>query len=785
MTTTWNQSLPANYCDAIQPSSVFAQSLVTSAAPVRQLGLRLRILAASAIAIFIAWSAPAATRFVDLSGVAPNDGTAWATAYTNLQDALAVASSGDQIWVAQGTYYPDEGGTATPDDRDATFNLIDVVALYGGFPTGGGDGTFAARAYTAYPSILSGDLLQDDGPDFTNRADNARHVLTANSNVTTAAILDGFTITAGYHARAEFFGPPGLGGGLLCRSASPSFANCSFLGNFAQWGGAIYSNDSSPSFVNCSFLGNFADQGGAIYKSDSSPSLDNCSFLGNTVHQRGGAVYSYNSSSPLTNCSFEGNSANEGGGMFNVGSSPTLTDCIFNDNSARDQGGAIYNTAGDTGYSSPTLDNCFFQGNSAASAGGAIRNEGSSSLTLAHCTFQGNSATTDYCGSGQTQGATPSYGGAISSERDSSTSLTYCSFSENTAGCRGGAIHLAFSSLTAVSYCSFSGNSARNGGAIHSESSSPTFANCSFVGNSASASDIGPSTGGAVSMRGAPSDVFVNCLFQGNSAANGGGLSIPSTGNSVALYNCTLTGNTASNLGGGAYGGTFYNCIFYFNSAPLGANYHGDGNNPISLNYSCTTPLPTNGVGNITNAPLFVDTDGWSDLHLRYGSPGIDAGTNLSALLTTDLDGNPRPLDGDGDGTSAFDMGAYEFDARSILPPDWFTRHGLDANDPHVVSGNPDHDPFTTFQEWLAGTDPTNALSFFHIEAIGKESPATVLFLSSSNRTYTLWSTPEWVSPDWAVVPGQENVPGNGGTLTLSDPTNALRQFYRVEVSRP
>jgi hypothetical protein len=251
------------------------------------------------------------------------------------------------------------------------------------------------------------------------------------------------------------------------------------------------------------------------------------------------------------------------------------------------------------------------------------------------------------------------------------------------------------------------------------------------------------------------------------------------------LYNCTITDNTAGSHAGGAYVGTLNNCIVYFNSAPQGANYYSAPFAPTSLNYSCTTPLPTNGVGNITNAPLFVNTNDWSDLRLRYGSPGIDAGTNLSALLTTDLDDNPRPLDGDGDGVAAFDMGAYEFDARSIIPPDWFTRHGLDANDPHVVSGNPDHDAFTTFQEWLAGTDPTNALSFFHIEAISKESPATVSVLSSSNRTYTLWSTPEWVSPDWAVVPGQETVPGNGVTLTLSDPTNALRQFYRVEVSLP
>jgi hypothetical protein len=82
-------------------------------------------------------------------------------------------------------------------------------------------------------------------------------------------------------------------------------------------------------------------------------------------------------------------------------------------------------------------------------------------------------------------------------------------------------------------------------------------------------------------------------------------------------------------------------------------------------------------------------------------------------------------------------------------------------------------------------TAATSACATVRPALTPEESPAGVSFQSSSNRTYTLWSTPQLVSPDWAVVPGQETVPGNGGTLTLSDPTSALRQFYRVEVSLP
>ena len=174
------------------------------------------------------------------------------------------------------------------------------------------------------------------------------------------------------------------------------------------------------------------------------------------------------------------------------------------------------------------------------------------------------------------------------------------------------------------------------GGGAHGNG---TLNNCQLIGNSAS-------QGGG----GAAISTMNNCCLRGNSAWRGGGAL------GGMLNNCTLTGNLASDSGGGVFNATLNDCIVYLNAAASGANY----DDYSALNYCCTTPLPTNGTGNITSDPMFVDAAN-VDFHLQSTSPCINTGNNAYVATSTDLGGNPRIL------ADAVDIGAYEFQSISLI----------------------------------------------------------------------------------------------------------------------
>jgi len=110
------------------------------------------------------------------------------------------------------------------------------------------------------------------------------------------------------------------------------------------------------------------------------------------------------------------------------------------------------------------------------------------------------------------------------------------------------------------------------------------------------------------------------------------------------------------------------NCILWGNSAATaGDEFYNDGSTPI-VTYS-DVQGGYSGTGNIDADPLFIDVDGPDDVsgteddnpRLSVGSPCIDTGDDAAVTESTDLDGNIRIVDGDGDAAPTVDMGAYEF----------------------------------------------------------------------------------------------------------------------------
>ena len=257
--------------------------------------------------------------YVSQNANGANDGTSWSDAYTKLQDALAAATSGYQVWVAAGTYYPDEGSGKTNGDLNASFVMKNGVAIYGGFSSG--ENQLSERNWKTNTSILSGDIGTPG-----DKSDNSYHVISNDNNgLNNTALLDGFTITGGNGSNVS-----GNGGGMYNNSSSPTVSNCTFLGNLAWRGGGIYNASSSPAVTNCVFTGNSATNGGGMNNEFSSPSITNCIFTANSAFNHGGGMANDNSSSPsLINCSFSGNSAASGGGIYIYGTNPVLKNCIL------------------------------------------------------------------------------------------------------------------------------------------------------------------------------------------------------------------------------------------------------------------------------------------------------------------------------------------------------------------------------------------------------------------------------------------------------------------------
>ncbi|MDD5706925.1 MAG: thrombospondin type 3 repeat-containing protein, partial [Kiritimatiellae bacterium] len=261
--------------------------------------------------------------------------------------------------------------------------------------------------------------------------------------------------------------------------------------------------------------------------------------------------------------------------------------------------------------------------------------------------------------------------------------------------------------------------------------------NCVIVGNSS-----------AVRGGGAVYGTLWSCVLSGNSSDGGGGAY------QAQLLNCTVEDNTAWIEGGGASGCSLHNSIVGNNTPE---NLYG-----CTATYTCSQPLPA-GEGNTAALPLFVNHPA-GNYRLASGSAGIDAGASFQAA-DHDLDGVPRPLDGDANGMNVVDMGAYEFVSAFA-----------DSDGDGQLDGN----------ELACGTnplDPDSLLAMLTPIPLGPQSGHQVIvrWWSAEGCLYRLQRSSNLLDDAFSHTVGLHIVASPPlNTVTDSPPPSCTRAFYRV-----
>ena len=672
-------------------------------------GKRALLLALSTLLLwaFAADGAFAARYYVKPTGSDSDSGTSWTAAFQTITHAIDRATtSGDEVWVEEGTYAETE-----------TITVSSGISLFGGFA--GTETELVQRNWTAHATIIDGQnahqCVSNDGILDGFRATKGRDDISGGgicnfNSVTNCKVYDNTARDGG--------GIDNIGG---------SVTNCTVYDNTAQDGGGIWNNYGS--ITNCIIYGNTAtDSGGGVVNNDflGSDSITNCMVIANTAHY-GGGICNYSGS--VTNCTVYNNIASvSGGGIYNYISyfGSSVTNCIVWRNSRGDIVGGrnityscfgegtygegnlrcnplFVNTSGDISTwdlylrdGSPCVDAGILDGAPATDIVGAARPgadgkvcmgafespaeykpqpprpsirfyvksnggndeaEGTSWTTALQTISQAMTRISNdddfhdiwvaegtYAESATIENPTrvTMYGGFVGTEMN----LSHRDWTAHITIIDGREKRqCVWNAGILDGFCVTKGMGMGDGGGIYNTGS---VMNCIVYDNTILSGDWGGFGGGIYN-----SGSVTNCTITSNTAAGeynyGGGIYNDSEYSNAIVTNCTVYSNTASS-GGGIYSGSVTNCIVWGNGAQ--DIYISTG----QVSYSCFKE-GASGTGNLNTDPLFINTSGdistW-DLRLQPLSPCIDKGTSVSAPLFDILD-VPRPQG------AGVDMGAYEW----------------------------------------------------------------------------------------------------------------------------
>jgi len=347
-----------------------------------------------------------------------------------------------------------------------------------------------------------------------------------------------------------------------------------------------------------------------------------------------------------------------GGGAHILGCIAELGDMTIDHNTAGGDGGGI-NGAGAGG---PHLSNSTVTENSASAGGGVAGQVRVAATTISQNGAESGGGVCSCSLAGMTLyrstivGNHADFGGGVIGDPVQFT-MSESTVRNNQADIDGGGVLLtgSFHDRTPIQRTTIEGNTATgNGGGIHSSGTN------------------------AVNR-------IVGSTISGNTAASGGGVWHTGGGGSrVHLSDSTVTANSASS--GAGLGGVEFDAHYTLSNSiiadQVGAapncslELDSDGHN-LSSDSSCSLDEPSDQQNLSARLDPLADNGGPTQTHLpRPSSPAVDRGAGCSA---TDQRGQPRPIDADGDGNAACDVGSVEVSA--IAPLDLTVDSTVDAPD--------------------------------------------------------------------------------------------------------
>ncbi len=280
----------------------------------------------------------------DNSGV----GTSWATAKKDIQNAIDLATAGDQVWIKAGVYYPNASPNMTASTtitatspltaRDYYIQLKDGVFIFGGFA--GTETSLSQRNISNNPTYIDGDIgVAGD------KTDNCYHLMIYVGNYSTTGVtVDGLVLRNGNATRlaastnfseetyifANGFDNPiprRIGGGFYVgRGLNNSISNIVFENNECEaFGAALYLYGISGltctyNVINCYFVNNrlSASSYGAMCSDGGTLNCYNSVFYNNSCGSNGGdgvATYLMRTKNKLVNCTFANNQSSTGSAL--------------------------------------------------------------------------------------------------------------------------------------------------------------------------------------------------------------------------------------------------------------------------------------------------------------------------------------------------------------------------------------------------------------------------------------------------------------------------------------